>query len=112
MSTHAWRTTPPSQSDLDINDQIMIPRSLPSFLGSSGTTIHISQYKDGTEWRPTKRTRKQNKAQLLISVSEACATCRFYRNGECRRRAPVEGWGGSWPQPMDNDWCGEWEAKP
>lgn len=61
----------------------------------------------------------------------SCPGCRFWdafdaRSGECRRHAPTavqfaqtqdanERGGDSgavWPVTSDDDWCGEWEAKP
>jgi hypothetical protein len=47
-----------------------------------------------------------------------CENCRFYRNGECHRNAPVTRKGSSgmehatWPYVGSYTWCGQWEAQP
>ena len=127
MSTLPWRTAPPTESDLDVDDMIMIPQRLPSSFGSRGTAIHISQYKEGSEWRPTKEARKRiATVQLPIATNAMCSACRYWQKwskpgGECRRNAPQSVMIHSeiddtehiayWPGTDDSDWCGEWEAK-
>ena len=120
MKNPQWITNrPPTEDDVDIKDCIFVPEYKPGIKRKTQSVTldqYFSIFKDGHPWRRTKRGRKHKpnpveQNQLLIAMPEMCGTCRFYRYGECRRRAPVEGWGGSWPQPMDNDWCGEWEAK-
>ena len=120
MSTPTWRTCPPMESDLDVHSKIMIPKGLPSSYGSPGMAIHISQYKEGTAWRPTKGPRKR------IATNAMCSACRYWQKwskpgGECRRNAPQSVMIHSeiddtehiayWPGTDDSDWCGEWEAK-
>jgi hypothetical protein len=106
---------------------IMIPQRLPSSFGSRGTAIHISQYKEGSEWRPTKEARKRiATVQLPIATNAMCSACRYWQKwskpgGECRRNAPQSVMIHSeiddtehiayWPGTDDSDWCGEWEAK-
>jgi hypothetical protein len=41
-------------------------------------------------------------------AEQRCGNCLYYWRPECRRRSPDWQWGGSWPQPMSTDWCGEW----
>lgn len=44
-------------------------------------------------------------------AEQKCGNCHYFRFGECRRRSPDWQWGGEWPAPMSNDWCGEWAPK-
>jgi hypothetical protein len=44
-----------------------------------------------------------------------CDQCRYWRDGECRRHAPMPRKAGrvalsDWPNVQSNDWCGEWVA--
>ena len=127
MSTHPWRSTPPTEADLDVFNKLMIPQELPSFLGSRGTAIHISQYKEGSEWRPTKDARKRTQTSRPATESmKTCASCRYWQKwakpgGDCRRNSPqvvvlhadiedTEHFS-VWPGTDDADWCGEWEAR-
>lgn len=112
MSTPAWITDrAPTAADLDIEGMIQIPAQPSDLASSSGRSVELACWTAGIPWRHTKRRRAYQSKQLqLAATAEACGTCRFYRNGECRRHAPAVGWPGSWPQPMGNDWCGEWEG--
>jgi hypothetical protein len=120
MTSDAWITDrPPTEDDVDIKDCIFVPEYRPG-IQQKAQSVTLDQYfsifKEGYPWRATKRGRKHKRNpikqnQLPITMPEVCSACRFYRNGECRRRAPVEGSGGSWPKATDNDWCGEWEAR-
>ena len=124
--TLPWRTTPPTESDLDEFNMLMIPQLLPSFFGSPGTAIYISQYKEGTQWRPTKEARKRiQTVQPPTEFMKMCASCRYWQKrakpgGDCRRNSPqaelvrvdlldIERVS-VWPGTDDADWCGEWEA--
>ena len=52
---------------------------------------------------------------------ERCENCRFFEAKMCRRYPPVfykheyeNGYlheGFSWPDTLNNEWCGEWQAK-
>ena len=111
MSTPQWITDrAPTRNDADVNSRVEIARS-PG--GDSSVQVNWKMVAVGTRWRPTKHWRAPQVEQMPIdtTTTETCGTCRFYRNGECRRHAPAKDWGGSWPQPMSNDWCGEWEAR-
>ena len=127
MSTLPWRTTPPTESDLDAFNMLMIPQRLPSSFGSRGTAIHISQYKEGSEWRPTKEARERiQTGQPATEFMKMCASCRYWQKwakpgGECKRNSPqavllhvdiddTEHFA-VWPGTDDADWCGEWEAR-
>jgi len=48
-------------------------------------------------------------------VSEQfCATCRYWREQECRRHGPLvdPDWEqGCWPPTQATDWCGEWVSR-
>ena len=94
MSTLPWRTTPPTESDLDAFNMLMIPQRLPSSFGSRGTAIHISQYKEGSEWRPTKEARKRiQTGQPATEFMKMCVSCRYWQKwakpgGDCRRNSP------------------------
>ena len=114
MSTPQWITDrAPQAVDLDIEGMIQIPAQLSNLAASGGRSVELALWANGTPWRHTKRRRaaQSKQLQLVTTTTETCGTCRFYRNGECRRHAPAKDWGGSWPQPMSNDWCGEWEAR-
>ena len=111
MSTPQWITDrAPTRDDADVNSRVEIARS-PG--GDSSVQVNWKMVAVGTRWRPTKHWRAPQVEQMPIdtTTTETCGTCRFYRNGECRRHAPAKDWGGSWPQPMSNDWCGEWQAR-
>ena len=113
MSTPQWITDrAPQAADLDIEGMIQIPAQPSNLAISRGHDVELDCWHPGVPWRHTKRRRaaQSNQLQLATTTTETCGTCRFYRNGECRRHAPAKDWGGSWPQPMSNDWCGEWEA--
>lgn len=56
------------------------------------------------------------KGYRVIEVTEdpplddqSCDNCRYWKAGECRRRAPnsVQGWTSTYP----TDWCGDWQAQ-
>lgn len=113
MSTQQWITDrAPQAVDLDIEGMIQIPAQLSNLAASGGRSVELALWANGTPWRHTKRRRAAQSKQLqLATTTETCGACRFYRNGECRRHAPAKDWGGSWPQPMSIDWCGEWEAR-
>jgi hypothetical protein len=113
-----WVTNrPPTENDVDYLDRILI-QDFVQGTKQKNRSITLKAYfenlKEGHPWAVTKSRRKLRPFQLSMAEhvkTEQCGSCRFYRNGECRRCAPSPDWGGSWPQPMDNDWCGEWEAR-
>ena len=113
MSTQPWITDrAPTTDDLDVDGMIQIPAQLSNLAASGGRSVELACWTDGIPWRHTKRRRAAQSKQLQLTATiETCGTCRFYRDGECRRRAPDKDWGGAWPQPLDKDWCGEWEAR-
>ena len=118
MTTSKWITDrPPTEQDVDIRDCIFVREWRDGLLQEKQSVTlqhYLTTFKDGHPWCHTSRKRKRSKEQnnqMTLIADQSCCNCRFYRNGECRRRAPVEKWGGSWPQPMSNDWCGEWEAR-
>lgn len=45
---------------------------------------------------------------VLRTTMDTCSTCRFWRDGTCRRRSPNMS---GWPPAERTDWCGEFEAK-
>lgn len=118
MSTPQWITDrAPTRDDADLNGRVeVVSWTARSPGGDSSVQVNWKMVCAGTRWRPTKHWQAPQVEQMpIVVITETCGTCRFYRNGECRRHAPAKDWGGSWwggswPQPMSNDWCGEWEA--
>ena len=52
------------------------------------------------------------KAELIAAgLNENCLTCRFNRNWECRRHAPLAAENGfaDWAKVEPEDWCGEYQ---
>jgi hypothetical protein len=117
-STYKWITDrSPTEYDVDIKDCIMIPEFRAGLVQEAVSLTlqdYLRNFKEGQRWCHSNRKRKLHSIQTDLSESltvEQCGSCRFYRNGECRRCPPSPDWGGSWPRTYDNDWCGEWEAR-
>lgn len=54
-------------------------------------------------------------------MADSCATCKFYRDGNCVAHAPqavpvevtyARLYDAVWPRVKGDDWCGEWAAIP
>lgn len=55
----------------------------------------------------------EEKSLRPAAPGQACKNCRYSRDGECRRHAPICDADGlaQFPKSLTTPWCGDWESR-